>query len=104
MLTHKIALYTKPAAVVTPDERFKGEHGSEEHKQYIHLRVLNKCKYDVGDNVKYQSRPGVIVGIADQECFELVEWNGLECKCIEVFLYDKGESIMVHPSTLKRRN
>ena len=94
---------SKQTAANDDNERFHGEHRSLAHKHFIHRRVLQRCKLEAGDSIKYAGRPGIVVDVATEELFDFIEWNDLECKCVEIFLYDKGESLMVHPSTLKRR-
>jgi hypothetical protein len=100
MITHSIAVYKK---VKDTQEKFKGIYRSNEHKRFIHRRVLQGCKLVEGDSVSYSGHAGVVVGLLYDEDFSSVEWNDLECKCVEVFFYGSQKTELFHPNNLKRR-
>lgn len=102
MLTHIIEVYKAPVVVKPTRQTFQGIIGSEDHKRFIHSRVLQGCKFLVGEHIKYKGETGFISDIHSEEDFHFVEWNDLECKCVEVFLYDQQEFELVHPNQLKR--
>ena len=102
MIVHSILV--KPEDKPIKDiQKFTGEYHTEEHKQFIHRRVLQGCKLLEGDAVTFRGLHGVVIDILDDTMFDKVEWNNLECKCIEVYFYHNGESQLYHPNVIKRR-
>ena len=103
MITHLIAPYVnqEPAKQQQPDNsvRFRGTFGTEEHKRFIHKRVLENNKFHPGDHCKINGGVGVVVHVAEE--YEDAEWRGLECLILEVFLYTENDTQMFHPGRLK---
>jgi len=102
MLTHTIEVHKAPVRIKEERQTFQGKIGSEEHKRFIHSRVLQGCKFLVGEHIKYKGETGFISDIHTTDHFRHVEWNDLECKCVEIFLYDQQEFELCHPNQLKR--
>lgn len=111
MLTHTINKYVQ---AITPEKvghaasnkaRFHGEFGTEEHKRFIHKRVLELNVWNEGDHCKVNGDLGVVCHICTD--YADAEWGtgkrSLECKCVEVFLYSENESHLFHPSVLTTR-
>lgn len=107
MIVHEITKYSKevtPVAAVVASATFRGIIGSEHHKRFIHQRVLSNCKLMEGEHVVYRGKVGIILDILDDNTFDKVEWNDLECKCVDVFFYADNSTELFHPSSLKRHN
>jgi hypothetical protein len=102
MLTHTIEVHKAPVRIKEERPTFHGVIGSDDHKRFIHSRVLQGCKFLVGEHIKYKGETGFISDIHTEDFFKQVEWNDLECKCVEIFLYDQQEFELVHPNQLKR--
>jgi hypothetical protein len=77
--------------------------GSEEHKRYIFQKTLDETKFEPGDMVcrrsKRSKETGQVINVEDT--FEMVSWNGLMCKFIEVYWYDSNDMGLYHPSELR---
>ena len=104
MITHSITPYViqqPPKQENNKDisVRFYGKYGTEEHKRFIHKRVLENNKYQAGDHCKINGGVGVVVHVAEE--YENAEWRGLECLILEVFLYTENDTQMFHPGRLK---
>lgn len=107
MLTHNIVKYQpkkeeKKSESVRERIGYQGILGSLEHKRFIHARVLSNCKFEEGEHVKYDGMVALITEILGPDQFNKVDWNDLECKCVEIFLYDLNEFELCHPNQLKR--
>lgn len=104
MITHSITPYViqQPPQKEKNKEgsvRFHGTFGTEEHKRFIHSRVLLNNKYHPGDHCTINGDLGVVVHVAEE--YEDAEWSGLECRILEVFLYSDNDTDMFHPNRLK---
>lgn len=106
MLTHSITKYEPVKVEERRDStRFTGIIRSEEHKKFIHARTLLICENNgivEGDQVRYLGQMACVVDIYKEDRYAFVEWNDLECKCIELFLYDSQECVCVHPGSIRR--
>ena len=104
MLTQVITKRVKPSRKnqhggSNASERYTGDYGTEEHKKFIHKRVLLKNTLEAGMHVYYKGRTGVVVDVIND--FNICPWRGLECLCVEVYMYDTNASYMCHPNQLK---
>jgi hypothetical protein len=102
VITHSINKYVKEQPPQkSPDNsvRFHGSYGTEEHKRFIHSRVLLNNKFQPGDHCTINGDLGVVVHVAEE--YEDAEWRGLECLLLEVFLYSESDTNMFHPNRLK---
>ncbi len=102
MLTHSIELYKPPVHIPreTESTKFRGEIGSEKHKEFIFDRALQKCKYEVGEMVFWKGKKHQILEIITDPAY--VKWDGLSALFVEIWDMDK-EFWTVHPSVLKRK-
>lgn len=103
MITHSITMYVKapdpPTTQVDTSHKFNGEFNSEEHRRYVHGRVLKFNRWKIGDHVSVHGDLGVVTDIAVD--FDDVEWSGMKCLCVDVFLYSDSEGHLFHPGDLK---
>ena len=72
---------------------------SVERKINIFRRQSAKCKFFAGDHVVYRDKLGLICHVVTN--IEGAEWAGNKCKCVELFVYDDNDCIMVSPYDLK---
>lgn len=105
MITHKITPYVIEAARTQQNtspqpEKFHGEYGSEEHRRFIHSRVLLINKFVAGDHCTANGSLGVVCHVAEE--YEDAEWNGFECRILEVYLYQDNDTEMFHPNKVIR--
>lgn len=101
MLTHAITPYKVPVRLKHEPEskRFKGEIGSDKHKEFILDRALQRCKYSPGEHVYYRGKNYQIISIYMD--FKDVIWDGLSPLFVEIW-DDTNGFWVVHPSVLKR--
>lgn len=105
MLVHTIDKY--PSPVTKKQDKPKFVHGSIQHKQYILERNYNSvngvrsflpgaCWYAKGHKEK-----GIIIDL--EKDVQLVEWEGLKVKFIELWFSGENKSFLFHPSDLRRK-
>ena len=82
-------------------ERYTGQHGTQEHKRFIHRRALRDNKFDKGDKVIYRRNLYEITDIYQINDFEYINWTGLAPNFIEI-MDSHGELQLVNPGSLKR--
>lgn len=96
MLTYNI--------VVAPEEKPRHVAGSVAHKAYIfdkHFKAWcqNVNAHSMGEDVKVKGDKGTIIDVVID--FDLIEWDGLKPKFLEVWLYGAQTTQLFHPSELK---
>lgn len=82
--------------------------GSDGHKHVIFARTVELVKHNpkfvIGDYYKLKgmkdANVGMLIHIIDD--FHAVEWDGLKVKCLEIWVDDLQEILLVHPSELER--
>src|SRR6185312_6162726 len=100
MITHVIERYARPVVVYSKtDTKFRGQHGSEEHKEFIFRRSYGAFKFKEGDKIKYHKRKGIITEVYDRYD-DLIQWTGLKPRFVEIVV--DGNLYVVHPSQVKR--
>jgi len=103
VILHSITNYAVVKPVADNTTRFVGTFGTEEHKRFIHKRVLENCVWEEGLSCTVGTDLGIVVHVYKEEEYENVHWRELECKCVEVFLYSASDTVMCHPNQLRTR-
>lgn len=111
MLTWEINKYSEPKKIREQKaDKPKFLAGSDDHKQHIFsgtlANALNVKNLEEGSPVYIKRRrgdsgEGIIINVITD--FNMVEWDGLRCKFIEVFVYSTQDCILCHPSELSWR-
>jgi len=103
MILHSMTPFKTPKQTQESTTKFVGTFGTEEHKRFIHARVLEHCKWEEGMACALGKEQGVVVHVYTEEEYNDVMWRELECQCVEVFLYSQGDTTMCHPNRLRTR-
>jgi hypothetical protein len=100
MIIHKITTRKEyPIAVYkSPVEKYIGKFNTPEHKIYIYNRVMLRVNGMDWGRITYKGEQGYV---SDVYPFELCQWDGLKCLCIEIIL-DGNQVVIVHPSDIKK--
>lgn len=78
---------------------------SEEHKKLVLRGVLKTNDFQPGDSVwsKADKRlEGSVIDVLDFDSWEMIEWDRLRPKFVEVFWYATAESTLHNPSELEK--
>ncbi len=82
-------------------EKYTGQHGTTDHRKFIHRRALRENRFDKGDKVIYRRNLYEITDIYGENDFEYINWSGLAPNFIEI-MDDLGEVQLVNQGSLKR--
>lgn len=104
MILYAINYYTAPVSSKKddqPKDKFVGQHGSIEHKQFILERAFTNCKFKCGEDVIYRKKPYKVNLILGPEYFDYIDWAGLAPLFIEICTSD-GKFKYVNSGNLTR--
>lgn len=110
MILHQITKYhppqsnpKKPQHISTIlKNKYKGVHGTDDHKKFILERAVRDCKFEKGETVLYKRNTWKITDIYGLDDFRYVSWDGLS-PCFVEIMDDYGEIQLVNSGMLKRR-
>ena len=100
MIVQEIVRYTPTVHI---SNKPKVLPGSAMHRQAIYSGTITKIKsepskWDFGCEVRAKGKgKGTIINYAE---YDFCEWEGMKVKPIEVWMHDKDDFIMFHPSDL----
>ncbi len=86
-----------------PKPKFRA--GSEEHRYEIYSRTIERVRedddFDANNmfTIRKSGEEGYLMGL--EEDFLKVEWEGMKCKFIELFVPSTNKFALYHPSDLK---
>jgi len=105
MITHSIEKHRPEPDDTGRVVKNKFIAGSKEHRDFIHKRTIelmhrsqNFLEGTAVTNVNGNT-DGTVISLVDD--FDMVSWDGLKCKCVEVYWYDKNDITLHHPSELR---